>query len=89
MGQSEFRTIPDFQLRLQLRESRVRTIVRKIEQAAVRLDDIYYVNWGLRTGTDEKTARLITPDDKNPLAKRFIRGRISSTGISSSGEGST
>ncbi len=74
MAQSEFRTIPDFQFRLQLREAPVRRIVRKIERAGTKLEDIYYINWGLRTGTDEKTARLITFDGRHPLAKRLIRG---------------
>jgi type I restriction-modification system DNA methylase subunit len=74
MAQSEFRTIRDFQFRLQLRDRAVRSVVRKLERAEVRLADIYYVNWGLRTGTDEKTARLITTDGSNPLAKRLIRG---------------
>jgi type I restriction-modification system DNA methylase subunit len=74
MAQSEFRTSPGFQFRLQLREAPVRNIVRKIERAETRLEDIYYVNWGLRTGTDEKTARLITSDGRHPLAKQLIRG---------------
>jgi type I restriction-modification system DNA methylase subunit len=74
MAQSEFRTTPGFQFRLQLREAPVRSIVHKIEGAGIRLADIYYVNWGLRTGTEEKTARLITSDGRKPLAKRLIRG---------------
>jgi len=74
MAQSEFRAVPDFQFRLQLREAPVRDIVHKIERVGTRLGDIYYVNWGLRTGTDEKTARLITTDGRHPLAKRLIRG---------------
>ncbi len=74
MAQSEFRTLPEFQFRLQLREAPVRNVVRKIERAGTKLGDIYYINWGLRTGTDEKTARLITSDGRSPLAKRLIRG---------------
>jgi type I restriction-modification system DNA methylase subunit len=74
MPQSDFRDVPGFQFRLQLRDTQLRTIVRKIENSGTRLDDIYYVNWGLRTGTDEKTRRLITADGRHPLAKRLIRG---------------
>jgi type I restriction-modification system DNA methylase subunit len=74
MPQSDFRAVPGFQFRLQLRDPRLRMIVRKMEEAGTRLNDIYYVNWGLRTGTDEKTERLITSDGHHPLARRLIRG---------------
>ena len=85
ISQSEFRVTPEFQFRVELRDTPVRNIMRKIERAGVRLGNIYYINWGLRTGTDEKTARLITSDGRDPLAKRLIRGENTSTGISSSG----
>ncbi|MFZ0699895.1 MAG: TaqI-like C-terminal specificity domain-containing protein, partial [Thermoplasmata archaeon] len=74
MPQSDFRSVPGFQFRLQLRDPQLRMVVRKIEDAGTRLDEIYYINWGLRTGTDEKTQRLITTDGSQPLAKRLIRG---------------
>ena len=74
ISQSEFRVTPEFQFRVELRDTPVRNIMRKIERAGVRLGNIYYINWGLRTGTDEKTARLITSDGRDPLAKRLIRG---------------
>jgi len=74
MVQSGFREIPAFQFRLNLREVGVRETVKKIERTGLRLEDICYVNWGIRTGTDEKTRRLVTKDGTSALAKRMIRG---------------
>jgi type I restriction-modification system DNA methylase subunit len=55
MDQSTFRSIPEFQFRLNLRDAGEWATAQKIERTGVRLEDVCYVNWGIRTGTDDKT----------------------------------
>lgn len=74
MNQSAFRSIPGFQFRLNLRDAGEWTTAQRIERAGIRLEEICYVNWGIRTGTDERTRKLVTRDGSHPLAKRMIRG---------------
>lgn len=74
IAQSEFQSVPGFQFRLELRDPELRSIVRSIERVGTKLGELYYVNWGLRTGTEEKTRRFITSDGGGPNARRLIRG---------------
>lgn len=74
MEQAVFRSIPECQFRLNLGDSGMRELVQKMEKASLRIDEVCYVNWGIRTGTKEKTQRLVTTDGSDPLAKKMIRG---------------
>ena len=74
MLQSVFRTLPDFQFRLEFRDSTNLDTALKFEKGTVRLEEIFYVNWGLRTGTEEKTRTMITKDPDPPSAKPLLFG---------------
>jgi hypothetical protein len=50
-------------------------LTQKITECSVRFDDIFYVNWGLRTGTEEKTEKYIVEDTDSPKAHPLIRGQ--------------
>ncbi|PSQ30794.1 restriction endonuclease, partial [Halobacteriales archaeon SW_6_65_46] len=51
------------------------SILDKISQNSIRFDDVYYVNWGLRTGTAEKTDTYVVSETDDPRAKPMIRGQ--------------
>jgi type I restriction-modification system DNA methylase subunit len=72
--QSVFRTLNDFQFRLEFRDRALLEIALKFERGTTRLEDIFYVNWGLRTGTKEKTRTLISMDSTAANAKPLLRG---------------
>lgn len=72
--QSRFAALPRSQLRLEVRDPAVYEVAKKIGAAGVRLGEVFYINWGLRTGTKEKTERLITSDGTLPNAKPMVRG---------------
>jgi type I restriction-modification system DNA methylase subunit len=74
MPQSAFRTQTDCQFRLEYRNPKLLDTALKFERGTVRLEEIFYVNWGLRTGTEEKTRTLITMEPSGPNAKPLLRG---------------
>ncbi|MHA1962271.1 MAG: Eco57I restriction-modification methylase domain-containing protein [Candidatus Thorarchaeota archaeon] len=49
-------------------------IVSKIIKESITLDRVYYVNWGLRTGTKEKTRTYVVNTPGQPLSHPMIRG---------------
>ncbi|MFQ5909415.1 MAG: Eco57I restriction-modification methylase domain-containing protein [Thermoplasmata archaeon] len=70
---SVFQQLPSAQIRPEVSESDLR-LVKKIEEASIRLGQICYVNWGLRTGTAKKTRDMIGDRKTGPSYKRLIRG---------------
>ncbi len=74
MPQRLFLESPGFEWRLELIESSVRHLVSKIESGSVLLGEICYVNWGLRTGTNEKTKRMIVKEHNDPRCRPLVRG---------------
>ncbi|MFQ5909907.1 MAG: Eco57I restriction-modification methylase domain-containing protein [Thermoplasmata archaeon] len=73
IGQDIFRQLPSSQIRLEISPLAVRVLDR-IEEMSVRLGQICYVNWGLRTGTAEKTRTMITDKKSGPRHKQLVRG---------------
>ncbi|KAB7516787.1 Eco57I restriction-modification methylase domain-containing protein [Halosegnis rubeus] len=51
------------------------SILDRISKKSIRFDDVYYVNWGLRTGTAEKTNKYVVKETDDPRAKPMIRGQ--------------
>lgn len=49
-------------------------LMSKVEEQSIAFNDIFYVNWGLRTGTVEKTNKYVVENDDHPDAKPMIRG---------------
>lgn len=49
-------------------------IVRKMESSSIKLGQICYVNWGLRTGTEERTKKMIADRPLTVRYKRLLRG---------------
>ncbi len=49
-------------------------ISNKIVNQSIPFSKIYYVNWGLRTGTEEKTKQYVVDSSEHPLARPMIRG---------------
>jgi hypothetical protein len=52
----------------------------RIEEQSVRFDEIYYINWGLRTGTGAKTEKYIVesppkPEEVDAPVHQMIRGQ--------------
>jgi type I restriction-modification system DNA methylase subunit len=72
-AQETFQNFPDKQFRIDA-NSRTLKIRERIDANAVSLGRICYVNWGLRTGTAEKTQEMITSQPFGPLSKPLIRG---------------
>ncbi|GGL45138.1 hypothetical protein GCM10009037_30660 [Halarchaeum grantii] len=51
-------------------------ISQKIEEQSIRFDEIYYSNWGLRTGTAEKTEKFVVEEKTDTEdAHPMIRGQ--------------
>ncbi|USZ69158.1 N-6 DNA methylase [Halorussus salilacus] len=48
---------------------------QKIKNQSLRFDRIFYVNWGLRTGTKEKTEKYVVKDSDAPNSYPMIRGQ--------------
>jgi len=57
------RTVADMQLTSKLREE------------SIRFDKIFYTNWGLRTGTKEKTEKYVIEDGSSPNTHPMVRGK--------------
>jgi type I restriction-modification system DNA methylase subunit len=77
--QENFLHFPQSQIRIDAAFSELELLTRVL-RASLPLEKAYYVNWGLRTGTEERTERLITatPQGKNPkplLRGEDVRGR--------------
>lgn len=49
-------------------------ISEHITSKSIRFDSIYYVNWGLRTGTSELTEKYVVDSPESEKAKPMIRG---------------
>jgi type I restriction-modification system DNA methylase subunit len=80
MPQSVFRSQPDCQFRLEYRNPKLLETALKFERGTVRLEEIFYVNWGLRTGTEEKTRTLITMNPSGPISLSDEKVRASRAG---------
>jgi len=57
------RTVEDMQL------------TSKIRDDSIRFDKIFYTNWGLRTGTAEKTEKYVVEDSDRSDAHPMVRGQ--------------
>lgn len=49
-------------------------LVQKIEEGTFPFSRVFYANWGLRTGTDEKTEKYVVKEADDPKARPMIRG---------------
>jgi hypothetical protein len=49
-------------------------LTEKIREISIHFDDIFYTNWGLRTGTKEKTEKYVVSETDDPGAHSMIRG---------------
>jgi len=47
---------------------------QKIRDQSIRFDKIYYTNWGLRTGTKQKTDKYVVEETEDSRAHPMIRG---------------
>jgi hypothetical protein len=48
---------------------------QKIRDQSIRFDKIYYTNWGLRTGTKQKTDKYVVEETEDSRAHPMIRGK--------------
>ena len=71
--QSDFRELDGSQIRTEMSGSSD-SLLRKIRAKSIPLGKICYVNWGLRTGTKEKTLQMISNRKEGPTYKPLIRG---------------
>ncbi|MBI4344492.1 MAG: N-6 DNA methylase [Euryarchaeota archaeon] len=72
-AQENFQNFPDKQFRIDANSSTLK-IRERIDANAISLGSICYVNWGLRTGTAEKTQEMITSQPPGSSSKLLIRG---------------
>ena len=73
VAQTVFEEFPQRQIRIDASFSGL-GLLRKISAASFPLSRAYYVNWGLRTGTKERTERLITANPAGSNPKPLLRG---------------
>ncbi len=73
VSQQVFREFPQKQIRIDASFSGLE-LLRKISAASFPLSRAYYVNWGLRTGTEERTERLISDRAAGSNPKPLLRG---------------
>jgi hypothetical protein len=71
--QSRFESSPQSQIRLDTDFSQS-PLLSKLKDGSIPLSDACYVNWGLRTGTKERTQRLISEVERGQNPKRLLRG---------------
>lgn len=71
--QEAFSSFPQSQIRIDASFSGL-GLLSKLSRKSVPLSEAYYVNWGLRTGTEEKTQRLISPAPEGSHPKPLLRG---------------
>ncbi|SEP25158.1 Eco57I restriction-modification methylase [Halogranum amylolyticum] len=50
-------------------------LTERVRDQSIRFDDIFYTNWGLRTGTKEKTEQFVVEESSDPRAEPMIRGK--------------
>lgn len=70
--QIAFQKFPQFQIRIGA-DFELMHLLEKMQANSFPLKKAFYVNWGLRTGTDEKTDRMITETPQGN-AKPLLRG---------------
>ena len=71
--QSRFRDTTEKAFRLDLTPESS-SLTGKIERLSFPLEDLCYVNWGLRTGTSEKTTQMIVPLQVSTQHKPMLWG---------------
>ncbi len=71
VAQKDWQTTENFAFRLRIDSISI-ALGNKIGENSIKLDDICYVNWGLRTGTKEITQNLILPIGTDSTAKPMI-----------------
>lgn len=71
--QASFSSFPQSQIRIDASFSGL-GLLSKINRNSFPLSKAYYVNWGLRTGTEERTARLISAGPQGKSPKPLLRG---------------
>lgn len=71
--QEVFGEFPQSQIRPEITDLSA-SLLRKIEDKSIKLGQICYVNWGLRTGTAAKTKAMISDKKVKPRYKHLIRG---------------
>ena len=71
--QRAFSDFPQSQIRIDASFSGLE-LLSKLSRNSFPLRKAYYVNWGLRTGTEERTARLITDTAQGKCPKPLLRG---------------
>jgi type I restriction-modification system DNA methylase subunit len=50
-------------------------LIKSINNNSINLSEIFYTNWGLRTGTKEKTDKFVVEETDDPRAKPMVRGK--------------
>jgi type I restriction-modification system DNA methylase subunit len=71
--QKAFSGFPQSQIRIDASFSGLE-LLSKLSRNSFPLSKAYYVNWGLRTGTEEKTARLISATSQGTYPRPLLRG---------------
>lgn len=79
LSEDIIRSTEDNSVRLSMSAEDV-LLTDRIEERSVRFDDIYYANWGLRTGTKAKTEKYVVnsppdPDEFDAPVHPMIRGQ--------------
>ncbi|MEF8847981.1 MAG: TaqI-like C-terminal specificity domain-containing protein [Candidatus Thermoplasmatota archaeon] len=69
--QSSFKNNPNISFRLNLTKDKIE-IINKLEENKYRYGDIFYINWGARTGNIDK---YVVKDNSHPEARKMINGR--------------
>ena len=68
-----FHELPMSRIRMDMDDAAME-IVRRMESSSIRFGDICYVNWGLRTGTKERTDTMIIDRPLTVRYRRLLRG---------------
>lgn len=71
--QHVFASYPQSQIRLSA-DFASKALLDKLLAASIPLERAYYVNWGLRTGTDERTEKMISAESRGPRYRPLLRG---------------
>ncbi|WP_323677368.1 TaqI-like C-terminal specificity domain-containing protein [Halorubellus sp. PRR65] len=50
-------------------------LTSKVREQSIRFDSIFYTNWGLRTGTKEKTEKYVVEDGSGSNSHPMVRGQ--------------
>jgi len=73
LSSSDMLLMPDSQLRLEINDEKA-VLISKIRDSSIPLRKVCYLNWGLRTGTAEKTRDMISQTPQGPRWRLLIRG---------------